>query len=309
MPPPSSLVTGCSIFLLSRKTLVPETPLLLYVKFSVCAACLPLVLLPRGAANAPSLEVTKAGLDGAPGRLSGDWHRHLRCLPTRAPLSSAIPPCAAGPRALSTRCRRPMAARLAPNGRGRPRSSRSRRPGRRRWGDPAAALWYVVRYLPWLPVRSAVPRPARRWRRCCRGGDSTAGRAVRRGSAERGAAPGRAGAEAGRRSGGLGCVVLSAFKAELKERATKRSSGCDGTVCACVMDAVVSGLQRARFRGSVLPLRTAQRAAGCLKHPLWLHTAPLRSCYFSYKKSRRQIITLSYRYLEILISRCSINVH
>lgn len=228
---------------------------------------------------------------------------------TRAPLSSAIPPRAAEPLALSTRCRRPMAARLAPNGRSRPRSSRSRRRGRRRWGDPAAALWYVVRLLRRPRVRSAAPRPARRWRRCCRGGDSTAGGGCEKGVGGTRGGPGRAGAEAGRRSGGLGCVVPSAFKAELKERATRQSSGCHSAVFACVMDSVVSGLRRARSRGSVLPLCTVQRAAECLKHPLWLHTARLCSCYLYFKKSRQRIITSSYRYLEILISRCSINVH
>lgn len=51
---------------------------------------------------------------------------------------------------------------------------------------------------------------------------------------------------------GSGCVMPSAFKAELKERATKQSAGCRSRMYACMMDLVVNGLWCARFHGSVL---------------------------------------------------------
>lgn len=50
--------------------------------------------------------------------------------------------------------------------------------------------------------------------------------------------------------------------------------------------------------------------AECLKCPVRLHAARLCPCYWYYRKSWEHIDSLPYyRYFEILISRCSINVN
>lgn len=164
MPSPASSVTRCSIFLLSHKTLVPETPLRLYVKCSVCGTCLPLVL-PRRAVDAPSLEEPRAGLGGATGSLSWGWQpcprrlgldRLLRSLPAHAvPCSPQLCHTALCCRAVRSEhphpllLRQPRAQRHAPN-------ARPPRAQRQRASRPTAALVPNGR-----SPRAHRPRPSR----------------------------------------------------------------------------------------------------------------------------------------------------
>lgn len=64
---------------------------------------------------------------------------------------------------------------------------------------------------------------------------------------------------------GSGCVVPSAFKAELKERASKQSAGCGSRMYACVTDLAVNGLWCARFHGSVLLVCTDRSVLRSIK--------------------------------------------